>query len=94
MSSIKPLEQIIEDEKALRLLETVGELFQYAENARTILDDLTIILKDIILEPYKCVGLPFDAGVELVRALDRLALGRDTKEEFIEFVENRKKKQG
>ncbi|SDE01816.1 hypothetical protein SAMN05428987_0207 [Paenibacillus sp. CF095] len=91
MSSIKPLEQIIEDEKALRLLETVGEFFQYAESYRTILDNLTIMLRDIILEPYRYEG-PFNAGIELVRGLDRLALGRDTKEEFVEFVENWKKK--
>ncbi|MFE4714628.1 hypothetical protein ACFRAM_27620 [Paenibacillus sp. NPDC056722] len=94
MSSIKPLEQIIEDEKALRLLEMVGNYFQYIDEARTTLDDMTIILRDIILEPYKCMALPYDAGVELVRGLDRLALGRDTKEEFVEFVENWKQKQG
>lgn len=93
MSSIKPLEHIIEDEKALRLLEMVGEYFQYAENARTKLDDMTIMLKDIILELYTCGGR-FNADYDLVRGLDRLALGRDTKEEFVVFVENWKKKQG
>ncbi|MEK3881008.1 hypothetical protein [Paenibacillus sp. FSL M7-0420] len=94
MSSIKPLEQVIEDEKALRLLEMVGMYFQYINEARTTLDDMTIMLRDIILEPYKCMGLPYDDSVELVRGLDRLALGGGTKEEFVEFVENWKQKQG
>ncbi|AIQ21477.1 hypothetical protein NSQ90_00480 [Paenibacillus sp. FSL H7-0737] len=94
MSSIKPLEHIIEDEKALRLLEMVGEYFRYIDEARTTLDDMTIMLRDIILEPYKCIGQPYNAGVELFYGLNRLALGKDTKEEFVEFVEKWKQKQG
>ncbi|MCG7380895.1 hypothetical protein MH215_28340 [Paenibacillus sp. ACRSA] len=93
MSSIKPLEHIIKDEKALRLLEMVGEYFQYAEKARTKLDDLTIILKDIILEPYTCEGR-FNADYELVSKLDSVALGTGTKEGLVEFIKNCQDKQG
>ncbi|MEK4463535.1 hypothetical protein MHB56_15035 [Paenibacillus sp. FSL H8-0315] len=93
MSSIKQLEQIIEDEKALRLLEMVGEYFKYTEKARTKLDDLTIMLKDIILEPYTCEGR-FNADYELLRSLDSVILGTGTKEEFVEFIKNCQDKQG
>lgn len=88
MCSIKPLEQIIENEKTLRLLEVVGYYFRYAENARIELDELTNKFRDIVLEPYRCNG-NFEDEYEIIRRIDSVLLGRSTKENLIEFIRNR-----
>lgn len=91
MSSKKPLEQIIEDEKSLQLLEFISYYFQYAENVRTELEELTIKLRDIIIEPYTCNG-GYDADYKLICRLDRVILGKDTKEDLVEFIKKRQDK--
>ncbi|MDO7908702.1 hypothetical protein Q5741_20145 [Paenibacillus sp. JX-17] len=86
MSTKKPLEQIIEDETALKFLEMAGEFNQYTENTRTKLNHLI----KMVFGQYRFGG---DANYDLVRRLDRVIQGWETTEELIGFIKNRQDKQ-